>query len=93
MVIRRFGIGFQMSKELRLKGILFWRSWIWTEEKADDEKDEFYGNLEDAYVRLNKHTIRIVLGDANVNVGRVTYVQICTWANKHQLITTMGKYL
>ena len=71
-------VGFEAINErmcvLRLRGKLFNYSLVNvhapTEDKDIDEKDEFYGVLEDVYGRLPRHDVGIVLGDLNAKVGR-----------------------
>ena len=41
-----------------------------TEDKDDNDKDEFYGNVQDIYDLVQHHDIRVVLGDMNAKVGK-----------------------
>lgn len=41
-----------------------------TEEKPEEEKDDFYEELERAYDRCPKYDIKLVLGDMNTKVGK-----------------------
>jgi hypothetical protein len=41
-----------------------------TEDKDDEEKDNFYLQLETIYSQCPKHDIKIVLGDFNAKVGK-----------------------
>jgi len=40
-----------------------------TEDKDDEEKDDFYLKLETVYSQCSKHVIKMVLGDFNAKVG------------------------
>jgi exonuclease III len=41
-----------------------------TEDKTDDVKDSFYGELECIFNKFSKHHMNIVLGDVNAKVGK-----------------------
>jgi exonuclease III len=41
-----------------------------TEDKDDEEKDEFYLELETVYSQCPRHDIKMVLGDVNAKVGK-----------------------
>jgi hypothetical protein len=41
-----------------------------TEDKDDEEKDNFYLDLETIYSQCPKHDIKMVLGDFNAKVGK-----------------------
>lgn len=41
-----------------------------TEEKTEDKKDEFCEKLEQAYSKLNKDNIRILIGYVNTEIER-----------------------
>ncbi|KXJ70170.1 hypothetical protein RP20_CCG024568 [Aedes albopictus] len=41
-----------------------------TNEKTDDVKDAFYECLDKTYGECPKHDVKIVIGDANAQVGR-----------------------
>jgi hypothetical protein len=41
-----------------------------TEDKTDEVKDSFYGELERVFDRLPKYLTKILLGDFNAKVGR-----------------------
>lgn len=41
-----------------------------TEEKDEDEKNEFYENIEKLYEEIPKYDIKMVLGDFNAKLGR-----------------------
>ena len=59
---------------LRIKGKFFSYSLINTyaptNDKSDDVKDEFYEKLERTYGECPKHDVKVVIGDANAQVGR-----------------------
>jgi hypothetical protein len=42
-----------------------------TEDKTDDVKDSFYGELQHEFDKFPKHYMNILLGDFNSKVGRV----------------------
>ena len=41
-----------------------------TNDKPDDAKDEFYERLDKTYGECPKHDVKLVIGDANAQVGR-----------------------
>jgi hypothetical protein len=41
-----------------------------SEEKSDDSKDSFYGELEQVFDYFLKYDMKILLGDFNAKVGR-----------------------
>jgi hypothetical protein len=41
-----------------------------TEDKCDDTKDSFYGEVERAFDQFPKHHIQMLQGDFNAKVGR-----------------------
>lgn len=41
-----------------------------TEEKEDEEKDEFYEELDHLWVRCPRHDVQIIMGDFNAKVGK-----------------------
>ena len=41
-----------------------------TNDKPDDVKDEFYERLDKTYGECPKHNVKLVIGDANTQVGR-----------------------
>ncbi|XP_038116730.1 craniofacial development protein 2-like [Culex quinquefasciatus] len=59
---------------LRIKGKFFNYSLINiyapTNDKPDDEKDAFYERLDKTYGECPRHDVKIVIGDANAQVGR-----------------------
>ena len=59
---------------LRIKGKFFNYSLINTyaptNDKSDEVKDEFYDKLERIYDECPKHDVKVVIGDANAQVGR-----------------------
>jgi hypothetical protein len=64
---------------IRIKGRFFYCSLIiihapknYSEEEA---KDQFYEQLERAYAAFPSHNVKLVMGDANVKVGRETVHQ------------------
>jgi hypothetical protein len=75
---------------LRIKGKFFNYSIINTyaptNDKSDDVKDEFYDRLERTYGECPKHDIKIVIGDANAQVGREDF--FCPVIGKHSLHTS-----
>ena len=59
---------------LRMKGKFFNNSLINayapTNDKPDNVKDEFYERLDKIYGECPKHDVKLVIGDANAQVGR-----------------------
>jgi len=41
-----------------------------SEEKSDDSKDSFYGELKQVFSRFLKYNMKILLGDFNSKVGK-----------------------
>lgn len=64
---------------LRIRGKFFNYSLINvyapTNEKPDDVKDEFYERLDKTYDECPKHDVKIVIGDANAQVGKEDFFQ------------------
>jgi hypothetical protein len=62
---------------LRMKGKFFNYSLISiyapTNDKPDDMKDEFYESLDKAYGECPKQDVKIVIGDANAQIGRESF--------------------
>ena len=60
--------------KLRVRGLFFNYSLICvhapTEEKDDDEKDNFYEDLDQIYEECPKRDIKIILGDLNAKIGQ-----------------------
>lgn len=55
-----------------------------TEVKTDDEKDKFYEEMERVYQKLPKREIKLVIGDANAQVGKeLIYRNITGGQSKH----------
>lgn len=52
-----------------------------TEEKSQEEKEEFYAQIEDILSRINNSKIRIILGDMNAKIGTEQFLK-----------PTIGKY-
>jgi exonuclease III len=52
-----------------------------TEEKSQEEKEEFYAEIEDILSRINNSKIRIILGDMNAKIGKEQFLKL-----------TIGKY-
>ena len=50
-----------------------------SEEKRDDSKASFYGELEQVYNHFLKYHMKILLGDFNAKVGRRKYFQTDSW--------------
>ncbi|XP_025191734.1 craniofacial development protein 2-like, partial [Melanaphis sacchari] len=46
-----------------------------TEEKSQEEKEEFYAELEDILSRINNSKIRIILGDMNAKIGKEQFLK------------------
>lgn len=63
---------------LRIRGKFFNYSLINiyapTNDKSDDDKDAFYERLDRTYGECPKHDVKIVLGDANAQVGNETFL-------------------
>ena len=59
--------------KIRLRGIFFNYTIINvhapTDDKPEEEKDDFYDLLENAYARSPRHDIKIIIGDLNAKVG------------------------
>jgi len=49
------------------------------EEKSDDSKASFYGELEQVSIHFLKYHMKILLGDFNAIVGRKKYFQTDSW--------------
>ncbi|XP_039452866.1 craniofacial development protein 2-like [Culex pipiens pallens] len=62
---------------LRIKGKFFNYSLINiyapTNDKPDDDKDAFYERLDKTYGECPRHDVKIVIGDANAQVGREAF--------------------
>jgi len=46
-----------------------------TEEKSQEEKEEFYAELEYILSRINNSKIRIILGDMNAKIGKEQFLK------------------
>ena len=76
--IKHLVIGFTPVNErisyLRIKGKFFNYSIINihapTEEKCEEEKDIFYSRLENTYDTCPRYDVKIVIGDANAQIGK-----------------------
>ena len=59
---------------IRVRGLFFNYSLICvhapTEEKDDDEKDNFYEELDQTYEECPKRDVKIILGDLNAKIGQ-----------------------
>ena len=59
--------------KIRLRGIFFNYTIINvhapTDDKPEEEKDDFYDLLENAYASSRRHDIKIIIGDLNAKVG------------------------
>ena len=47
-----------------------------TNDKPDDVKDEFYERLDKTYGECPKHDVKLVIGDANAQVGREEFFRL-----------------
>lgn len=60
--------------KLRIKSKFFYISIINvhapTEDKDEDQKDDFYETLDKTFNSCPKHDIKIIIGDTNAKVGR-----------------------
>jgi len=62
-----------------------------SEEKSDEEKEEFYSLLESALERILRHCIIILLGDFNAKIGKKECFKTTTGSNSlHQLSNNNG---
>lgn len=65
-----------------------------TEEKDDEEKDEYYEVLEQVYESLPRQDIKIIIGDANAKVGKEEiYKEVTGGESKHQVSNNNGERL
>jgi exonuclease III len=60
-----------------------------TEEKSDEEKENFYEDLQIVHNKIPKHDIVIILGDLNVKIGKKEVYQ--NVAGKHTLHETSNR--
>lgn len=64
---------------------------VLTEDKGDDEKEEFYATLEDVYY-YSVGTIKIIVGDLNAKVG--CEIVIYPWGHSlHEKANNNGNML
>ncbi|XP_055645365.1 craniofacial development protein 2-like [Toxorhynchites rutilus septentrionalis] len=79
---------------LRIKGRFFNISIINVHSphlgSTDDDKEEFYAQLEREYDHCPKHDIRIVIGNFNAQVGQEEYKPVIGGFSAHQLTNEMG---
>ena len=80
---------------LRIKGRFFNISIINVHSphlgSTDDDKDEFYAQLESEYDRCPKHDVKIIIGDYNARVGQeVEYRPVIGRFSAHQLTNANG---
>jgi hypothetical protein len=62
-----------------------------TEDKIDDMKDSFYGELEHVFDKLPKYHMNILLGDFNAKLGReVTFKPTIANENLHDISNDNG---
>ncbi|XP_055375918.1 craniofacial development protein 2-like [Condylostylus longicornis] len=83
---------------LRLKGKFFNTSIInvhaQTEDKSDEEKEEFYEELEKIYDNCPKNDIKIIIGDCNAKIGhKNTYNNQIGQFSMHEQTNDNGKRL
>jgi exonuclease III len=50
-----------------------------TEDKADEEKDSFYDELDEIYGECPKRDCKIIIGDMNAEVGKEQISLTCHW--------------
>ena len=53
-----------------------------TEESEEEEKDNFYENLDKTFQKVSKHDMIIILGDLNAKIGRESFVRQTASRNK-----------
>jgi exonuclease III len=79
---------------IRIKGKFFNISIICahapTEDKSEDEKDDFYDALERIYGRCPRNDIKTVIGDLNVKIGKEDQLLPCIGEHSLHEITNMN---
>jgi len=58
-----------------------------TNDKPDDVKDEFYERLDRTYGECPKHDVKIVIGDANAQIGKESFFRPVTGKESLHSIT------
>ncbi|KAJ4449339.1 hypothetical protein ANN_00737 [Periplaneta americana] len=65
-----------------------------TEEKSETIKEQFYTELENAYDKIPKYDIKIIMGDFNAKVGKARYLELaCGEHSLHEETNKNGKMM
>lgn len=75
----------------RFKNILLVRFYASTEDADDNVKDDFYNQMENVINGIPRYDLKILMGDANANIGREdTWRDITGTQSLHQTPSKNG---
>ena len=65
-----------------------------TEEKAEEEKEKFYEDLQKIHNKIPKHDIVIIMGHLNAKIGKIdVYQQVVGKYTLHEITSSNGEWV